>query len=599
MNRTVRSIKYLAAAFLLLSAFTFSPTRAEVNLQSEIARFINEGINYHNNRNYILAIRSFRHAYALDPTNIQIAENLSIAHNNYGKYLAERTDGQGAAREFRNAIYYDASNEVARSNLEFKLKEKKIDPGDSVKRFVEAKQERLNENFRAAIAELREVNKLKPSTDAYTEIGVCYHLLSIKTRENNTYNQDAIAALTKAHELDPNNPDPLIKLGDVSVATGKINRGIDYYEQAIKLEPDNQAAQSALINGWLAALRIAPHLANNHVGLATAYQLKGDFDQAERSFRRALQIDPRNQLATNGLSNLKNDQVKTQVNLFLDRALKAQKQKQFDVSLSNYIKALNLEPINPDIHYNIGTAFQAKGDLYRAEKAYRRTLELKPGHAEAKPALDALVGAKQEQNIADAFSHAVKLQEAGDYQKAIAIYNKISKDRPRDDTLFYNLAVAYQAVKNYDQSVVNYEKAYAINPDPNYKSAIEALSVTRANEILTYAIEQQGRADNENAITNYKKVIALVPANANAWYNLGTAYQAVGRDADALEAYKRAYKIDPKGQSEAMFFAALILEEERKLIDAIDLYDKYMSTAPNGDYVAEAKERKEYIKSFL
>ena len=457
----------------------------------------------------------------------------------------------------------------------------------------------MSENFMAAIAELREANKIKETVEAHTEIGVCYHLLSIKTRENNTFNQNALDAFSQAHTLNPDNPRPLIKLGDINIATGKINRGIDYYEQAIKLDPDNEDAQSALINGWLAALRIAPHLANNHVGLATAYQLKGDFEQAERSYRRALQIEPTNKLAINGLGNLRQDQVKTQVNLFLDRALQAQRKKQYDVSLTNYIKALNLEPSNPDIHYNIGTAFQAKGDLLRAKKAYTRTLELNPNHKEASSALIILKGSQKEHNIADAFAQAIKFQEDGEYEKAIKIYNNISKDKPSDDTLFYNLAVAYQAVKNYDKSVENYERAYAINPDSNYSAAIESLKVSRANEILTYAIEQQGRADNQNAIENYKKVIAIVPTNANAWYNLGTAYQAVGKDADALDSYRKAYEIDPKGQSEAMFFAALILEEGRKLIAAIDLYDKYIQTAPNGDYVAEAKERKEYIKSFL
>jgi tetratricopeptide (TPR) repeat protein len=596
MNKSRQSIKILV---LLITLLSMNLVKADTTLQSEIARHINEGINYHNNRNYILAIRSFRQAYSLDPKNQQIAENLSIAHNNYGKYLAERTDGLGAAREFRNALYYDAANEVARANLEFKLKEQEIPIDDQVKRIVEAKQERMNENFRAAIAELREANKIKETVEAYTEIGICYHLLSIKTKENNTFNQNALDAFMQAHTLNPDDPRPLIKLGDVNVATGKINRGIDYYEQAIKLDPSNEDAQSALINGWLAALRIAPHLANNHVGLATSYQLKGDFDQAERSYRRALQIEPNNKLAINGLANLRRDQVKTQVNLFLDRALQAQRKKQYDVSLNNYIKALNLEPSNPDIHYNIGTAFQAKGDLIRAKKAYSRTLELNPNHKEARSALIVLEGSQKEQNIADAFAQAIKFQEDGEYDKAIKIYNNISKDKPSDDTLFYNLAVAYQATKNYEKSVENYERAYAINPDPNYSAAIESLKVSRANEILSYAIEQQGRADNQNAIENYKKVIELVPANANAWYNLGTAYQAVGKDVDALDSYRKAYEIDPKGQSEAMFFAALILEEERKLIAAIDLYDLYMKTAPNGDYVAEAKERKEYIKSFL
>ena len=599
MNKSIQSIKILILIITLLNLGLVRSAHADTTLQSEIARFINEGINYHNNRNYILAIRSFHQAYALDPSNKQIAENLSIAHNNYGKYLAERTDGQGAAREFRNALYYDVDNSVARSNLEYKLKEQEIPLDDYVKRIVEAKQERMSENFMAAIAELREANKIKETVEAHTEIGVCYHLLSIKTRENNTFNQNALDAFSQAHTLNPDNPRPLIKLGDINIATGKINRGIDYYEQAIKLDPDNEDAQSALINGWLAALRIAPHLANNHVGLATAYQLKGDFEQAERSYRRALQIEPTNKLAINGLGNLRQDQVKTQVNLFLDRALQAQRKKQYDVSLTNYIKALNLEPSNPDIHYNIGTAFQAKGDLLRAKKAYTRTLELNPNHKEASSALIILKGSQKEHNIADAFAQAIKFQEDGEYEKAIKIYNNISKDKPSDDTLFYNLAVAYQAVKNYDKSVENYERAYAINPDSNYSAAIESLKVSRANEILTYAIEQQGRADNQNAIENYKKVIAIVPTNANAWYNLGTAYQAVGKDADALDSYRKAYEIDPKGQSEAMFFAALILEEGRKLIAAIDLYDKYIQTAPNGDYVAEAKERKEYIKSFL
>ena len=597
MNRKARANKiFVLTIFCILS---FLPVKSETSLKSEVARYINEGINYHNNRNYVLAIRSFRRAFELDPGNKQIAENLSIAHNNYGKYLAERTDGQGAAREFRNSIYYDSANDVARNNLEYKLKEKKIEPDDPIKRILEAKQERINENFRAAIAELREINNIQESVQTYTEIGLCYHLLSIKTRENNTYNQDAIDNFKKAHVLDPDDPRPLIKLGDVNVATGKINRGIDFYEQAIKLNPENEEAQSALINGWLAALRIAPHLANNHVGLGTAYQLKGDFDQAERSFRRALQIEPGNQLATNGLQNLRTDQVKTQVQLYLDRAYKAQNRKQFDVSLTNYIKALNLEPTNADIHYNIGTAFQAKEDFPRAQKAYSKALELDPTHGEARIALGSLKGTVKEKNIADAFNHAIQLQEAGQYESAIRIYHKISADRQDDDGLFYNMAVAYQAIKNYDESIANYQKAYSIKADPSYLSAINSLKVTRANEILAYAIEQQSRADNQNAIENYKKVLAIIPDNANALYNLGTAYQAVGKDAEALDSYKKAYKIDPTGQSEAMFFAALILEEERKLIDAISLYDKYMQTAPTGDYVTEAKERKAYIKSFL
>ena len=445
--------------------------------QSEVTSLINQGITYHSNRNFVLAIKSFGKALDLDPENIQIKQNLSIAHNNYGKYLAERTDGPGAAREFRNALYYNRANGVARDNLNYKLKDLEQSVDDQNKRILQAKQERLQENFYAAIAELHEANRIQKTVEAYVEIGTNYHLLSLKSPQDQQFVANAIEAFNAAMAINPDDARPYVKLGDVHVAIGKINQGIDYYEKAIQRNPGNKDAQSALVNGWLAAIRIAPHLANNHIGLGTAYQLRGDFVQAERSFRRALQIDPTNRLALGGLDTLKEDRIKTQVNLFLDRAVVLQKKGQLDESLSHYIKALNLEPSNPDIHYNIGTAFQAKGDMVRARKAYAKTCELFPDHEEAKQALAALSVEEKEQHIAEAFKQAIAYQQKGDYKSAISIYERISVDRPSDDSLFYNMAVAYQALNELDQSIMHYHKAYAIKPDESYSEAIRSVEI--------------------------------------------------------------------------------------------------------------------------
>ncbi len=596
-----RFASYLTLALILTSFnVTLSVKAAQVwAADTEVTRLINEGITYHSNRNYLLAIQSFKKALELEPTNKQILANLSIAHNNYGKYLAERTDGKGAAREFRTALYYNPDNSVARANLEFKMKDLAESTDDYAKRIVQAKQERLGENFFASIAELREANRLKETADAYLEIGTNYHLLSLKSPQDDVYVASAVDAFNKAITLAPNDARPYIKLGDVHVAIGKINQGIDYYEQAIRKDPDNKDAQTALINGWLAAIRIAPYLANNHVGLGTAYQLRGDFMQAERSFRRALEIDPNSLLAQKGLSSLQEDRVRTQVNLFLDRAVAFQKQGDFDQSLSHYIKALNLEPTNPDIHYNIGTAFQAKGDLERAEKAYLKASELNPNHQEAKQALASLHAEEKEMQVAAAFSQAVKLQQAGNYPEAIKIYNRIAVDKPGDDSLFYNLAVAYQATGDLDKSMENYKKAYAIKPDTSYSEAMRSVEISKANNLLAKAIDLQAKGLNTEAIKLYEQVVALVPDNANAWYNLGTAHQAMGNDARALNAYQKAYGLDATNQTEAMFFAAMILEDQRQLVQAINLYDKYLSIAPKGDYASEATSRKNYIKSFL
>lgn len=591
-----------SALLIVLTYLTFgsyfSNVKAVTN-QEEINRLVNEGITYHSNRNYLLAIQSFERALELDPLNKQISANLSIVHNNYGKYLAERTDGIGAAREFRNALYYNPSNDVARSNLEFKLKDMGQSSSDYQKRIVQAQQERLGENFLASIAELREANRIKESVDGYMEIGINYHLMSLRSPNDQVFMQNAVDSLNKAITLNPDDPRPYVKLGDVYIAVGQTSKGIDYYQQAIKRAPSNQEAQNALINGWLAAIRIAPHLANNHIGLGTAYQLRGDFVQAQRSFIRALEIDPNNLMAKKGMDSLKEDSIKTQVNLFLDRAVALQKQSKFDESLTNYIKALNLEPNNPDIHYNIGTAFQAKGDLVRARKAYTKASELQVGHAEALAALAELDAEQKQQQITQAFDAAVNLQQGGKYKEAIAIYSKMLADKPNDDTLYYNLGVAYQGVGDIENALTNYNKAYALKADSSYKDAIRSAEITKANKLLAKAIDLQSKASNNEAIDLYNQVIKLVPENANAWYNLGTAYQAVGNDGNAFTAYEKAYTLDPKNQSEAMFFAALILEDQRQLLKAMDLYGKYLSLSPTGDYAGEAKDRQAYIKKFL
>jgi tetratricopeptide (TPR) repeat protein len=571
---------------LVLILSLMAPVQA-YSAQSEVTRLINQGITYHSNRNFLLAIKSFAQALDLDPENEQIKQNLSIAHNNYGKYLAERTDGQGAAREFRNALYYNSFNEIARDNLNYKLKDLGQSTDDVNKRILQAKQERLQENFLAAIAELREANRIQKTVEAYLEIGTNYHLLSLKSPQDKDYMTHAIDAFNAAVAINPDDSRSYVKLGDVHVAIGKINQGIDYYETAIKKDPENKEAQSALVNGWLAAIRIAPHLANNHIGLGTAYQLRGDFIQAERSFRRALQIDPNNTLAMNGLETLKEDRIKTQVNLFFDRAVALQQKGQLDEALSHYIKALNLEPMNPDIHYNIGTAFQAKGDLMRARKAYAKTFELAPGHQEAKQALLALDSEERESQVAEAFKRAIELQGEEDYEGAILIYERIAQDKPDDDSVLYNMAVAYQAMNEFDKSIEYYRKAYAIKPDQAYSEAIRSVEIAQANSLLADAIKLQAEAKNSEAINLYERVVKLVPSNANAWYNLGTAYQAVARD------------LDEANQTEAVFFAALILEDKRQLIEAMNLYDKYLGLAPTGDYASEARERQDYIKSFL
>jgi tetratricopeptide (TPR) repeat protein len=404
--------------------------------------------------------------------------------------------------------------------------------------------------------------------------------------------------LDKAQLLEPRNPEPIIAKGDIYVAKGKISRGIDYYKQAIELDPTNGPAQQALVNGWLAAIRVAPSIANNFVGLATAYQLQGNIDQAEKNYRRALQLEPTNQLAVDGIKAIENDKVQMELDLFLNRAIAFQKEGRYDESIDSYIKAVRLSPRNADIHYNVGTSFQAKKDWFQAEKAYRRALELDPNHKEAILALKALTDDRKETQISEAFDKAIALQQQGLLAEAIAIYLKVAEDKPTDDTLFYNLGTAYQGNGEFDKAKESFIRAATLKPeDQTYKDALAFVVNKKADQLLEKGVNAQTNGKYEEAIAFYLDLLKINSGRADIWYNLGIAYQSIAKPDEALNAYTKAFEINPREQSDAIFFGALILEDKKNITKAMELYEKYIKVAPSGEYFMDARDRLEYIKS--
>ncbi|MFM7457380.1 MAG: tetratricopeptide repeat protein [bacterium] len=575
----------------------YQPTEADK--KSEVSRLINQGIKYHSSRNYPLAIQAFSDAYNIDNNNLEITSNLSITHNNYGKYLAERTDPKGAMTQFRTALYYDINNDIARKNLETQLQAKKVNPKDTTARLLEAEDERAQSNFFAALGELNEVNKIQETPRAFLMIGKIYHVLSLRSIDDKVgFMAKSLKNLDKAQLLEPRNPEPIIAKGDIYVAKGKISKGIDYYKQAIELDPTNGPAQQALVNGWLAAIRVAPSIANNFVGLATAYQLQGNIDQAEKNYRRALQLEPTNQLAVDGIKAIENDKVQMELDLFLNRAIAFQKEGRYDESIDSYIKAVRLSPRNADIHYNVGTSFQAKKDWFQAEKAYRRALELDPNHKEATLALKALTDDRKETQVSEAFDKAIALQQQGLLAEAISIYLRVAEDKPTDDTLFYNLGTAYQANGEFDKAKESFIRAATLKPeDQTYKDALAFIVNKKADQLLEKGVNAQTNGKYEDAIASYLELLKINSGRADIWYNLGIAYQSIAKPDEALNAYTKAFEINPREQSDAIFFGALILEDKKNITKAMELYEKYIKVAPSGEYFMDARDRLEYIKS--
>src|SRR5260370_27761509 len=74
---------------------------------------------------------------------------------------------------------------------------------------------------------------------------------------------------------------------------------------------------------------------------------------------------------------------------YRQQAIELSRNKSWDQAIESYHKALDLEPNDPDTHYNLALALKYKGDAKQAAEEFEATLRLKPNWADAHYALGA------------------------------------------------------------------------------------------------------------------------------------------------------------------------------------------------------------------
>src|SRR2546427_937792 len=68
---------------------------------------------------------------------------------------------------------------------------------------------------------------------------------------------------------------------------------------------------------------------------------------------------------------------------YRQRAIEFARNKSWDQAIASYHKALDLEPNDPDTHYNLALTLKYKGDAKQAVEEFETTLRLKPKWADA------------------------------------------------------------------------------------------------------------------------------------------------------------------------------------------------------------------------
>ncbi len=130
-------------------------------------------------------------------------------------------------------------------------------------------------------------------------------------------------------------------------------------------------------------------------------------------------------------------------------------------------------------------------------------------------------------------NQGVKYVGDGQYQRAIAHYDRAIQIRPKFAKAYFNRALAHRSLGAYELAISDYTAA--IRMKANYAEAYN-------NRGVTY--HKSGKFNE--AVADYTKAIRLNPKYTAALNNRAMAYRAVGNLARALTDHTAAITLDPK-----------------------------------------------------
>ncbi|MCC6240665.1 MAG: tetratricopeptide repeat protein [Phycisphaerales bacterium] len=138
----------------------------------------------------------------------------------------------------------------------------------------------------------------------------------------------------------------------------------------------------------------------------------------------------------------------------------------------------------------------------------------------------------------------------GQYEAAIAQYEKLAGLDPYDYLNFYYLGVSNQFLGRLQAAVTSYLQSAKLKPDD-----------TKTNMNLGLAYMVLGQSDN--ALSHAKKATDLSPDSATAWGNYALVLDSSKQHAEAEVAYRRSLDLDPTIAAVQINYAANLIEQQR------------------------------------
>lgn len=326
--------------------------------------------------------------------------------------------------------------------------------------------------------------------------------------------------------------DTLVASADVLSERGEKETAKQYYTDALKLDPNNEAAKIAVgamlakdadrffdagryesaISLYEDSVKNDPENAGAYAGLGDAYEAIGDKVQAKRAYQNALKINP------------------DLTELFYPLGVLGYETGDVETAQTYLNKVAAIESKNAQLHNYLGLTFAKQNNQKEAVAEFNKALQIDENFADAY------------HNLGDMYDKLDRDKDAtASFQKAIAIYETQTPKPARLAEAYYDLGVSLYNREKYGESSAAYEKARKVNP--LYYEALVNLADSYRQEkrfndalgVYAIAVEVGRNKPNEERSDIFGKY-GYCAGKAKQWkLSIDVLKKAIALKADALD----------------------------------------------------------------
>lgn len=262
----------------------------------------------------------------------------------------------------------------------------------------------------------------------------------------------------------------------------------------------------------------------------------GRYDEATRYFRAFLEADPGNRQGLNGLAACEIARGDlAEARRLLERVVREnpqwqrpfktlaevlQRQGEIEPGIDCLRRAIALIPTDPEAHYGLGTFLKEKGDLEGAIAELQTAVDYDPGLLQAQ------------------YNLGLVLVRRGTPDLALRHFRAALESGPDHVPSMLELAELYITLGPASRAIPLLERALPLASPGEQASILANLGNARAR-----------LEDHEAAAAAFARALALDPGDAHTHYMLGCSIYALGRVAEAREAWTRALALDSQLQA--------------------------------------------------